>query len=180
MKKFLNFLSTLMLILLMVLTVWILYQRLQGQGADIAGFRLYQVVTGSMEPEYHVGDVILVHKTPVESLHIGDDIAYLSEQGQTAGLTVTHRLVEEPFEDENNIWHLQTEGIAPGATRDPEIEGRQVLGKVIYRSKVLTAVYKLFVTKIGLLVFILPLCFMMVAEMVNFVSLMKKGDTEDG
>ena len=41
---------------------------------SIFGFRQYVVATGSMEPKYNVGDLIIVKEIPEEEIKIGDII----------------------------------------------------------------------------------------------------------
>ena len=57
---------------------------------SILGFRQYVVATGSMEPEYNIGDLIVIRETTKEEIKIGDVINYISETGID---TITHRLV---------------------------------------------------------------------------------------
>lgn len=51
----------------------------------------YGVLSGSMEPVYHVGSIVFVKPTPPEEIKTGDAITYtLPGQG---GMVVTHRVV---------------------------------------------------------------------------------------
>ncbi len=51
------------------------------------GIQIYAVASGSMEPSYHVGDLIFVRKAQPEMIRKGDCITYLFREG-----TVTHRV----------------------------------------------------------------------------------------
>lgn len=55
----------------------------------IFGYEIYNVVSGSMEPEIPVGSLILVTPVRPESLAEGDIIAF-----ESAGSVVTHRVAE--------------------------------------------------------------------------------------
>ena len=46
---------------------------------SILGFRQYVVATGSMEPEYNIGDLIVIRETTKEEIKIGDVINYISD-----------------------------------------------------------------------------------------------------
>jgi signal peptidase len=166
------------LALAMIAAVWVLVERIQGESPCIFGYRLLRVATGSMTPEYEVGDVILVKRTPVSRLSVGDDITYLSESENTAGMLITHRIIAIDYDQEAGKWQLQTQGIAAGAVPDDVITGEQVLGKAVHICRILTVVYRLFLTKPGLLLFILPLVLMMFAETMNLVLLFTEGDAE--
>lgn len=52
------------------------------------GFRVYAVVSGSMEPVYHVGALIFTEQVTPEEIHAGDCITYTFGSN-----TVTHRVV---------------------------------------------------------------------------------------
>ena len=56
----------------------------------LAGYRLYTVVSGSMEPYYHVGSLVIVdkHVSP-EEISVGDPITFRMNSGAVA----THRVV---------------------------------------------------------------------------------------
>ena len=58
---------------------------------NILGFRQYMVDTGSMEPQYSIGDLIIIKETPKEKIQVGDVINYTSANGID---TITHRVVE--------------------------------------------------------------------------------------
>ena len=65
-----------------IITVLVLYvsflafQRFSDNGS-IGGYRMFTIVTGSMEPEYTIGDVILVEETKYEELKL--NIVFISE-----------------------------------------------------------------------------------------------------
>lgn len=179
MKKFFNLCWTLLLVVLVLAAVWVLLVRLDGGTPSFFGMRLYRVASGSMEPVYMIDDVILVKKVSPDRLKIGDDITYISQSGETKGMQITHRLIQQPYMDEAGTWHLQTQGVAAGAEADPPITGDQVIGKVIANVKPITWIYKLFRTKIGLVIFLLPLIWMMVGEIRNIVSFARKGESDD-
>ena len=58
-------------------------------GIRIFGLDPYTVLSGSMEPTYHVGSVIYVKDTSIAELEVGMPITYTMENG----IVVTHRIV---------------------------------------------------------------------------------------
>lgn len=76
--------STIALVLVVFLAVII-------AGPRIIGWQPYEVLSGSMEPTYHVGSVIYVRKTAPQEIKVNDPITFYLEDGTTV---VTHRAVK--------------------------------------------------------------------------------------
>lgn len=60
-------------------------------GPRVLGWQPYQVLSGSMEPTYHVGSVIYVKKVSPQEVKANDPITFYMEDGTTV---VTHRAVK--------------------------------------------------------------------------------------
>ena len=107
---------------------------------SILGFRQYVVATGSMEPEYNIGDVIIIREKPEEEIKIGDIINYTSENGID---TITHRVVDIIEKDGQNYY--KTKGDNNNSV-DPElVKYSQVKGKLVFKiSKLGTVITKMF------------------------------------
>ncbi|MCI9105138.1 MAG: signal peptidase I [Lachnospiraceae bacterium] len=58
----------------------------------VAGYRPVVVLSGSMEPTYHVGSIIYYKEASFEQIAQGDPITFHSEEG---GTLITHRVVEK-------------------------------------------------------------------------------------
>ena len=52
------------------------------------GYQTLTVLSGSMEPAYHVGSIVFVKKTPVQEVKVGDAITFRLSNG----LVATHRV----------------------------------------------------------------------------------------
>ena len=83
MKKALDIITTTLLILVIAFAFLLV-------GVKLFGLEPYTVISGSMEPEYHVGSLIYVKKTSVEELEINMPITYT----MNGGVVVTHRIIE--------------------------------------------------------------------------------------
>ena len=107
---------------------------------SILGFRQYVVSTGSMEPEYNIGDLIVIRETTKEEIKIGDVINYISETGID---TITHRVVDIIQKDGQTYY--KTKGDNNNSV-DPELVNySQVKGILVFKiSKLGTAITKLF------------------------------------
>ena len=59
-------------------------------GVRLVGFQVFSVLSGSMEPTYHVGSLIYVKNVDYRELQPGDVITFLLDEDTVA----THRIVE--------------------------------------------------------------------------------------
>ena len=90
------------------------------------GFNMFTVLTGSMQPYLSQGDKVIIVKTDVEKLQIGDVISFQNE-----GMLVTHRIVE--INKDNNDWTFQTKGDYNNANDRFLLSSDQIVGKVAFR-----------------------------------------------
>lgn len=95
-------------------------------GIKIFGFQIYSVLSGSMEPNYHVGSLVYIKKVEQKELKKGDTITfYLSEN-----TIATHRIKEVVNED-NKIYY-RTKGDANEIDDAKLTPYENVIGKVIF------------------------------------------------
>lgn len=107
---------------------------------SILGFRQYVVATGSMEPEYNIGDLIVIRETTKEEIKIGDVINYTSENGID---TITHRVVDIIEKDGQNYY--KTKGDNNNSEDSELVKYSQVKGKLVFKiSKLGTVITKMF------------------------------------
>lgn len=66
------------------------------QTPSFLGFKTYIIVSGSMEPDYNIGDMVIVKEVEENNLEVGDIISY--RDGQKV---VTHRIVKRDIENGN-------------------------------------------------------------------------------
>lgn len=118
-------------IFLLVVVAVLAIQRFSNNNIAFAGFRMFNVVTGSMIPVYEVGDVVIVKEVDPATLEVGDDITYLGKEDTFAGRVVTHRIIRIQKSTIGNIYY--TQGVANDAP-DPTITADQIYGKVIGKS----------------------------------------------
>ena len=83
MKKTIEILTTSLLVLVVILAMLLV-------GVRLFGLAPYTVLSGSMEPNFHVGSLIYVSEAEPSELEVGDPITYTLENGTV----VTHRIVE--------------------------------------------------------------------------------------
>lgn len=98
-------------------------------GLKFTGLQIYTVISGSMEPTYHVGSLIYVKKVDPSTLKVKDTITFeLSDK-----TIATHRIIEI-VQDETNpdIYKFRTKGDANEDVDANLVEPNKVLGKALF------------------------------------------------
>ena len=88
------------------------------------GYEIYTVMSGSMEPNYHVGSLIYVKPVDIDELEENDVITFVADENNTI---VTHRIVEVVNAD--NGKHFRTKGDANDVPDAKEVHYKNVLGR---------------------------------------------------
>lgn len=127
------------IIAIILISAIILTQRFTDNEKSFFGFRIFRVQTGSMEPKYHVGDVIIVKEKDTNKIEIGEDVTYWGTSGVMKGRLVTHQVIDIEEIDGQRVFH--TQGIA-NTSKDPLVYADQingiVLGKLYLVTKICT------------------------------------------
>lgn len=150
-KKLWSALSTLLVVVIVLLAVALV-------GVRLVGLTPYTVLSGSMEPAYHVGSLIYVKKTAPENISVGTPITFVVNEDL---LVATHRVVDiavtdtrqeplldettgEPLLDENGealyqevpleepTYYFQTKGDANDAVDGTPVHYKNVLGTPVF------------------------------------------------
>jgi len=96
-------------------------------GVRLVGLTPYTVLSGSMEPTYHVGSMIYVQKTDPMALGKGDPVTYRMGDGNI----VTHRIVEV-VEDPVLGRCYRTKGDANNIEDNRLLSPDNVIGKPVF------------------------------------------------
>ncbi|MBP3493963.1 MAG: signal peptidase I [Oscillospiraceae bacterium] len=98
-------------------------------GVRLIGLQPYMVLSGSMEPTYHVGSLVYVKDVDYKELTVGDPITYLINEDTV----VTHRIIEV-LVDENDpdVIRYFTKGDANESPDGESVHYRNVLGKPVF------------------------------------------------
>lgn len=172
-KKIGSVLSTLLIVAELVIIAGIVICRIGGNTPSVFGYRMYVIVSPSMEPEISVGDMIISKEYEGQALSVGDVVTYLGREGEMAGKVITHKIVA--IEGETII----TQGVA-NREADPAITGDDVLAVMTYKTVVLSAVYRVISTGAGFIILImLPLIVMIITEIVALMIQIKREGGED-
>ena len=131
-----------LVIICLVVAAVIILQKVTDSNRSIAGYRIFRVITGSMEPEYDVGEVVISKEVDPKSIKVGDDIVYLGAYGEYNGKIIMHSVIAIDT-DENGNLNFHAKGLHSSSVEDPQIKGSQIYGVVKFKSGILTVLYKL-------------------------------------
>lgn len=113
-KKIWSIVSTALVVLMVLCAVFLM-------GSRIMGYQCYTVISGSMEPEYSVGDLIYVKKVDVNTIEVGDDITFILNEDL---VVATHRVVRVDAENQ----HFYTKGLANEIEDSDPVHFNNVIG----------------------------------------------------
>lgn len=158
--------------LIICLSVFVLTLRFLGDTPSVFGYSFYYVLTESMEPEIHSGDMILGRKVAPEELQVGDVVTYVGDTGSFSGKVITHEIIEI------NDDILITQGVA-NPEPDPAIYKSQVLSKYVLTIPLAGKIFSVINSKLGfVLLIITPLGLLIVNEISIIVKAVKEDKEE--
>lgn len=108
-----------------VLVVLVVIVALLLVGARLVGYQVYSVLSGSMEPTYHVGSIIYVKPVDPSEVKVGDPITFVLNEDLTVA---THRVVS--IDAENS--HFYTKGDANDAPDAAPVHFNNLLGTPVF------------------------------------------------
>lgn len=121
-KKIWNVITT-------VLVVVVVLVALALAGVRLFGLQVYTVLSGSMEPTYHVGSLIYDKKVDPTELQPGDVITFMLDEDTIA----THRIVEVvPDEQDSSTIRFRTKGDANDTEDGSLVHYKNVLGTPVF------------------------------------------------
>ncbi|MDD6275236.1 MAG: signal peptidase I [Clostridia bacterium] len=143
-----------------------------GQIPSVLGYSVMQIQTGSMEPEYEIGTVIVTKKTDAVKLKKGDVISFYSTDSLISGKVNTHRIVSVRYDDEGYPIFM-TKGDANQAADRMEVDSERIIGKVIFNLGTVSGsvISVLQNPKVIFFLIVLPLIFITFGEAVNLVTM---------
>ena len=121
-KKIWNIVSGILVGLAVILAILLV-------GVRLVGFQVFSVLSGSMEPSYHVGSLIYVKKIDPQELKSGDVITFMLDEDTVA----THRIVEMvPDEKDPTVYRFRTKGDANETVDGKLVHYKNVIGKPVF------------------------------------------------
>lgn len=113
-KKIWNVVSTLLVVLIVLCAVFLM-------GSRLVGYQVFNVISGSMEPEYSVGDLIYVKEVNPYDIEVDTPITFVLNEDL---VVATHRVVE--VDEENQ--HFYTKGDANDTADSAPVHFNNVIG----------------------------------------------------
>jgi len=157
--------KALLIIVAILFILVVALQRFSNNKVAFFDYRIFAVVTDSMEPKYNVGDVLLSKDIEPEEVKEGDAISYLGTKYNFAGKIITHEVVSIE-EDENGKLLFHTKGIN-NLVEDPVVHEDQLYGIVVHKFISLSFIYDCVSKPWGVYVFIiLPIFFVIGSELI--------------
>jgi signal peptidase len=141
-------------------------QRFSGNKISFFNYRMFTVITGSMKPKYDIGDVLISKSVNPSTIKVGDAITYLGNKGNLINKVITHEVVKIE-KDANGKYLFHAKGRA-NLVEDPVVTENQLYGVVIYKSIILSLIYKIVGTTVGFYIFIIiPIIFIIGSEIIT-------------
>ena len=121
-KKIWDVVTTLLVVAVVLLAIAL-------AGVRLFGLQVYTVLSGSMEPAYHVGALLYDKKVDPAELRPGDVITFMLDEETI----VTHRIVEVvPDEEDPSVIRFRTKGDANAAEDGSLVHYKNVLGTPVF------------------------------------------------
>jgi len=94
-------------------------------GIRLVGLKPYAVISGSMEPAYHVGSLIYVKTVAPENIKVGDPITFVLNENL---VVATHRVIQ--IDPENQYFY--TKGDANDTPDGAPVHFNNLIGKPVF------------------------------------------------
>ena len=113
--KIWNIMTTVIVVIVVVIALFLM-------GSRIVGLRVFNVVSGSMEPKYSIGDLIYVKNVDPDSIKVGDTITFVLNEDL---VVATHNVIA--VDKENTCF--RTQGLANDAPDAAPVHFNNLIGK---------------------------------------------------
>lgn len=121
-KRIWNAVSSIAVALVVILAILLV-------GARLVGLQVFTVLSGSMEPTYHVGSLIYVKKVDPYTIEVGQPITFMLDEDTVA----THRVVGiVPDEEDPTVIRFRTKGDANENADGSLVHYKNVIGSPVF------------------------------------------------
>ncbi len=142
-KLVFKILYQILIVLCFILILIIVLQKVTNSNGSIAGYRIFRVITGSMIPQYDVGEVVISKEINPNKIKVGDDIVYMGTYGEYNGKIIMHEVIGIDKDEKGNNSNFHAKGLNTNSIEDPQIKADQIYGVVKLKAGVLTVLYNL-------------------------------------
>ena len=183
-KNIASKLTTVLLVLVSILCVYVVIQVLTQGYVNFFGFSVFRVVTGSMEPTIAPGALLISKDMPIEQIQVGDIICFRSREANMLGKSITHRVISI-YESGTQLC-LETKGDANTVADALPVMQSNLIGKVIVytgQKNVLADIMSFLTSGMGFMICIvmpcLLICGMILRECVSNIQKELSGVMDD-
>ena len=181
MKKALNIIKTTLVWLVVALAVFMMIftvisvTTFNRNDRDLFGYKAYIVNTDSMaKTDFKAGDLIFVKEVDPNTLKEGDIITYLSQNTDSFGETITHKIRKKTTDAEGNPGFI-TYGTTTGVDDDTIVTFPYILGKYTTHLPKVGTFFNFLKTTPGYFVCIfVPFMLLIIYQGVNFFRLFRR------
>lgn len=178
MKKVLSILKTTLVWLIVVLAIFMMVFTIVSvttfnrNDRNLFGYRAYIVQSDSMSAtDFDAGDLILVKEVDASTLQVGDIISYISQNSESFGETITHK-IREVTTDANGNLAFVTYGTTTDTNDETLVTAPYVLGKYEKAIPKMGSFFHFLKTPQGYFVCIfIPFMLLIINQAVNSVRL---------
>lgn len=124
---------TAILIIAITISLFTFVQVTNNGYVSFFGYSLFRVVTGSMEPNIHVGALLLTKDDSIDTVEINDIVSFFSKEAYMKGSIITHRVVDVEKNVVGQVL-LTTRGDANSSTDVHRVDEENFIGKVVWVS----------------------------------------------
>lgn len=167
---FANFLSVILLAIVLLLAYVLVQGKLLGTVPSVAGYQMYMVISGSMQPAFDTGSLIFVKAAEPSDIAIGDIITFQGSGG--AGYLTTHRVVDI---NQGEKLSFVTRGDANNVNDPKPVPAENLVGKVSLAIPYLGYILGFLQTRQGLILLVfIPGLLVIVLEVRNLMRYAKE------
>lgn len=181
MKKVLNIIKTTLVWMVVALAVFMMIftivsvRTFDRNDRDLFGYKAYIVNTDSMSAtDFDAGDLILVKEVDPSTLQEGDIISYISQNTESFGENITHKIRKITTDAEGNPGFI-TYGTTTDTDDETIVTYPYVLGKYTSRLKGVGTFFNFLKTTPGYFVCIfVPFMLLVIYQGINFLRLFRR------
>lgn len=164
-KKILKYMLYPIAIFIIICAIDIIYQKIvkKEDNVSLFGFRPYIVLSGSMEPNLQVGDMVVSKKVNQDQIEIGAIITFEDE----SGATITHRVVDIIIKDGEKLY--QTKGDNNNTKDIGLVSIKNIKGEYTFKISGIGKIVAQIITPTGLILIILVIT-------IGYMNTSKKND----
>ena len=139
-------------VVLALFVLVVVLQRFSDNKLSFFNYRMFTVISESMTPKYKIGDILVSKETEPSKIKVGDVISYKGMSGSFKDKIITHQ-VTEINKNSSGKYVFHAKGLA-NIIEDPLVYEDQLYGVVVYKTKILSLIYKIISTPLGFFLFV--------------------------